>query len=155
MNNDLSLLTAKIDKYLSLNKNINIKDEIQLYNFKAKALIDDKKYEDAKNLLEEAVKRAKSEKSVESECLTLNILAQLNLNLGNTSKALEYLEAAAALSTYVSNELRLMTVANIAITLRHIAPSKAKKYYDTAMNQCVNSGFEQLANDLKSSFTTK
>lgn len=153
MNGDLALLIAKIDKYLALNKNINIIDEIQLYNFKAKALIDDKKYGDAQVVLEDAIKRAKSEKSLESECLTLNTMAQLNLGLGNTSKALEDLETAAALSTYVSNELRLMTVANIAVTLKHIAPSKAKKYFDTAMNQCSNFGFEKLANDLKASFT--
>ncbi len=155
MNGDLALLIAKIDKYLSINKNINIKDGIQLYNLKAKALIDNKKYEDANKVLNDAVLRAKTEKSVESECLTLNTLAQLNINMGNTSKALEYLEAAAALSNYVSNELRLMTVANIAVTLKHIAPSKAKKYYDSAMNQCSNLGFEQLANDLKASFTNK
>jgi hypothetical protein len=154
MNGDLALMIAKIDKYIALNKNLNIKDEIQLFNFKAKALIDDKKYDEALKVLEDAVKRAKSEKSMESECLTLNTLAQLNLSLGNTSKSLEYLEAAAALSNYVSNELRLMTVANIAITLKHIAPTKAKKYYETAINQCSNFGFEQLANDLKSSFTT-
>ncbi|MEI6089237.1 MAG: AAA family ATPase [bacterium] len=155
MNGDLALMIAKIDKYLSINKNINIKDEIQLFNFKAKALIDEKKYDEALKVLEEAIKRAKTEKSLESECLSLNTIAQLNLSLGNTSKALEYLEAAAALSTYVSNELRLMTVANIAVTLKHIAPSKAKKYFDTAMNQCSNFGFEQLANDLKANFTTK
>jgi len=155
MNGDLALLIAKVDRYLSINKNINIKDEIQLHNFKAKALIDENKYDEAKLVLEEAVKRAKAEKSLESEGLTLNTLAQLNLSLGNTSKALENLEAAAALSTYVSNELRLMTCANIAVALKHIAPSKAKKYYDTAMNQCSNFGFEQLANDLKANFTNK
>ncbi len=144
-----SLCIAKIDKAFS-DKRIEMRtnEQIQMMNVKAKALIELGELDSAEKTATDGLNRAKELSDPELQALSLNNLAIISYMRGNAGEAISKLEEASGLAMSLAGELQLLTLANIALTLKKVAPIKADKYFEKVKEQCHNQRFYDLENDL-------
>jgi hypothetical protein len=144
-----SLCVAKIDKAFADDRiEMQENEQIQLLNVKAKALIELNELEAGEKVAIECLGRAKELKDPELQALSLNNLAIISYLRGNAGDAITKLEEASGFAMSLAGELQLLTLANISLTLKKVAPIKADKYFEKVKEQCHHQKFYSLEKDL-------
>ncbi len=120
--------------------------QAQLLSLAAKANIELEQFE----LAEEQCSDAHTKASGDSipECFVLNTYALLRFRQKRTSDSLAYLQDAASKTMSLPQELRLLTLANIAKVMEEVFPENAKRYYDAALHLSRELSFGEFTEDI-------
>lgn len=153
---NFSLTVAKVDNILADERvDIDLDERLQLKSIKAKAMVELGKFDEARELLEAVSKDAAADNNGQIECVVLNIEALIHLAEGNSAAAISVLEKATGIAMSLPQELMLLTLANIAVTLKQVAPIKAKGYFEKVRDFCRTYNFEAFEKDMNMFFNVE
>ncbi len=127
-------------------------EKIQINAMIAKAHIDEGNMTEAYEYVQDSVDLAEKSGDPQSECIALNIYGVYLFSVGKVREAQNTLERAAKLSLELPPELRLLTLTNIAVSMKNISPEIAGKYYNAARKLASNLNFQDFANDILGSY---
>lgn len=115
------------EKFKSRTNNFQI---IQVLLLAVKSLIYLNDFEQAQNYLNIAKTILDGKDEPFLKCLLLNVESEFFLRKGDELKAYELLKEAAELSLNLTEDLQLLTLANIALYLNEKSPDEAKEYFE-------------------------
>lgn len=121
---------------------------IQINAMIAKAHIDLDSPGDASDYVQNAVDLAEKSGDPQSQCIAFNISGIYLFSIGKIREAQNTLEKVAKLSLQLPPELRLLTLSNIALSMKNISPEIAGKYFNAARKLASNLNFQDFANDI-------
>lgn len=90
----------------------------------------------------------KIESTEQIECLYYNTASSYYFAVGNLPKSYFYLDKSANLVAKLPQELRLLTIVNIALTTKDSTPEKSVEYMRAAKKLSTSLSFEKLYKDL-------
>ncbi len=145
------ILTASnyLDKH---GDELRYSEKIQINAMIAKAHIELGNITESFEYVQDAVDLADKSGDPQSECIALNISGIYLFATGKIREAQNTLEKAAKLSLELPPELRLLTLTNIAVSMKNISPDIAGKYYNAARKLASNLNFQDFANDILGSY---
>jgi predicted ATPase len=127
---------------------LRLSEKIQINAMIAKAYIEDGNNSEAEDYVRNALDLAEKSGDPQSECIALNINGVYLFSVGKIREGQNVMEKAAKLSLDLPPELRLLTLTNIALSMKNIAPEIAGKYYNAARKLASNLNFQDFANDM-------
>jgi tetratricopeptide (TPR) repeat protein len=104
--------------------------------------------EASKDYLEKAISELENYKEPIPEAFVLNVGAIINLEEGKIDEAYAALKKAAKKSMYLPPEIKLITIANIALVLKKDDPKQAEKYFYILRRLTKQLNYEELAEDI-------
>jgi hypothetical protein len=76
-----------------------------------------------------------------SRCIVLNVQSILSQRQGNLPEALSHLHLAAQSSTELTDDLKLLTLSNVSLALRHSNPRQSRLFAKVAKQLCYSLHF--------------
>lgn len=147
--NNYDIAAQKALDYIENNQDLPTIESSQLYSMAAKAFIELQELDKAEKIIFKALELLNVKSEPQAEHFVLNTAAILYHDLGNMSKAFEYLEQAAQKAVNLPPELRLLTVSNISFILKNTQPAKSKRYYDAAVKLCESLDYKRFLRNLE------
>ena len=123
-------------------------EKAQLLALAIKAYVELGDYIKANKYSDIALKLVKTTKEPVSECLVLNSAALLSHSQKNKGTALIYLQQAAEKAIKLPEEIRLLTMANIALLTGNMETETAKPYYLAVLKLCSKYEFKDLEREV-------
>ncbi|MBX3042402.1 MAG: AAA family ATPase [Candidatus Kapabacteria bacterium] len=149
LSNKFESAIDKTDYVLSkLDNELNSSERIQLNCLKLKCLGEVRDLKNAEDLVFSINEMLKISKNVQSECLAYNTIAGYFSQTGNMPKVFYYLDKTANLSNELPQELRLLTLANIAINTKNSTPDKSAEYLRAALKLSNSLNYYKLSEEL-------
>ncbi|MDT3740515.1 MAG: AAA family ATPase [Candidatus Kapabacteria bacterium] len=130
---------------------LNTAEKAQLLTLQAKCLIEIHDFTKAEIIVNQANDLIKSKSDEQAECLVYNLTAQYYNAAGNMPKSYYFLDKSANLVSKLPLEMRLLTLANIAVITQKSSPDKAKEYMKAARKLSKSLNFDKLSEDLTAS----
>ncbi len=138
-----------VDTYLSTHKKTLKPSEIsQLLSIAARCYVELENLETAKEYLERAMSELENYKEPIPEAFALNVSSIINIEEGKDEEAYAELKKAAKKSMYLPPEIKLITIANIALFLKKHDPKQAEKYFQILRKMTHQLHYEGLAEDI-------
>jgi tetratricopeptide (TPR) repeat protein len=138
-----------VDTYISTHKKTLKPSEIsQLLSIAARCYVELGDLEASKDYLEKAISELENYKEPIPEAFVLNVGAIINLEEGKIDEAYAALKKAAKKSMYLPPEIKLITIANIALVLKKDDPKQAEKYFYILRRLTKQLNYEELAEDI-------
>ncbi len=140
-----------IETYLEThNNNLKPSEESQLLSLAARCYVEMGQLEEAKKYSVRAIDVLENYKEPIPECFAFNVEAIIDLQEGNTEKAFLTLKKAAKKSINLPPEIKLITIANIALLLKSIDERKAEKYLYAVRKMTKQLNYEEFADEVLS-----
>jgi len=135
-----------IETYLDNHKkNLKPSEESQLLSLVARCYVEKGELAEAKEHSEQAMNVLENYKEPIPECFVLNVAAIIDLQEGNTESAFLTLKKAAKKSINLPPEIKLITIANIALLLKSTDEQKAEKYLYAVRKLTKQLNYEEFA----------
>jgi len=105
-------------------------------------------YTAADKYAEQAIKLINSIKEPIADCFVMNAVALYYYAIHNEEEANKMLRTAAEAVIYLPQEMRLLTLSNIALILNKYSKTNSNKYLNAIRKLSRNLRFEELATDV-------
>ncbi len=136
-------------EYYEMNKvNLRHSEQLQLLTIATKALIEFGNFSGAEQYANMASDALEKGVDVVSECMFLNVYAILRLRQRRVPEARGLLEMAAKKSVYLPPEMKLLTLANVALFKAEFEPGKEAKYFAAVEKLARSLDFKEFADDV-------
>ncbi len=122
-------------------------EKIQLQTLAARAYLEDGKTPEAKKLLDNAKMTIETANDAVSECLLLNTQAVFDAYEGRLKEASITLKQAAERSLHLPPEIKLLTMANIALVLKEFSPAESQNYFSVVKKLSESLNFNEFKED--------
>lgn len=141
-----------LDKTLSafsqMENSLSLIEKVQLLCLQVKCYGELHKNDKAEQIIITLGEMFKQNSDEQPLCLYYNAAANYYYTIGNLPKSYYYLDKSANIASKLPQELRLLTIANIALTTRNSTPDKAKEYLKAARQMSKALNFDNLFNEL-------
>ncbi len=144
--------TAAADKSLtyfnSRESELRISEQAQLLSVAIRAYLELKDLSSAENYVKKAQAIQGLSTEPISECFVNNATALYYFNINKIDESFNYLRKAAQRAIHLPPEIRLLTIANIALIQNKVNPDKTKKYYNAVKKMTRYLNFTELGADI-------
>ena len=148
-NKDYSTAADKaITYYNSREKELRPIEQAQLIALTVKCYTELADYTAADKYAEQAIKLINSIKEPIADCFVMNAVALYYYAIHNEEEANKMLRTAAEAVIYLPQEMRLLTLSNIALILNKYSKTNSNKYLNAIRKLSRNLRFEELATDV-------
>lgn len=134
-----------------INKNdeeLRSSEKSQLLAIAIKSYIESGQIDLAENYADQALHLIETHHDPIAECFVMNALAVLRHKQNRKDEMFVFLKKAAHRAMSLSPELRLLTLANIALLTEKDEPLKSRRYYDSVRKLASELNFEQFSEDV-------
>jgi tetratricopeptide (TPR) repeat protein len=129
--------------------NGNIGETLQLLVIAAKSFLEAGDIVKAETCIRKAESILKERTEPVYECLLENVNTAYHFYTGNYQASMNSMNKAASLTQSLSGEMKLITTANIALTLKEQAPESAAKYFNASEKLSKSLNFNAFLSDLQ------
>ncbi len=140
----VSIAQSSLDNYPA---EISAPEKVQLLCLAARALLESGHKDNANNYISQAKQASETADDAISECFLLNTEAVLNAYEGQYKLSNEKLKQAAERSLHLAPELKLLTMANIALVLKEYSPTESEHYFYSVKTLAEQMNFNDFKDD--------
>lgn len=150
LNGNFTKTSDFADEYIeSQADELTASQNAQIMSIAAKAKIETGALDEAEEQCERALELVGGGVDEYAECLALNVRAVIDSKRGLDEKANKHLRKVVEKSISLPDELKLLTLTNLAVILREKAPEKSREYVDIAKKICLKVDFQHFAKDAR------
>jgi hypothetical protein len=134
---------------LNSNEKLHLSERAQLMALAVNGYLMADEFESAERYAASALEMVENRTEPVSECFVYNACAMFAFKQNRSGETYKYLTKAAERAQLAPTELRLLTMATIAILTRESSPEKSQKYLEAAKLLSVSLNFDEISAELE------